>query len=265
LASVPDLLLLDEPNNNLDAQAERAENSSGRASRLAERQRESAHADLAAAESRIERLRRLGFELPPSGLPAGRGVLAFEDVAFTHPGGPALIEGLSLRITGPERVALAGPNGAGKTTVLRLALGELEPDRGRVLRGAPALALDQQAAILRGGETLLDNFRRLNPGSGDNRAHAALARFLFRAEAALRPAGELSGGERLRAALACVLAGDRPPQLLILDEPTNHLDLDSVLAIEQALAGYDGALLVVSHDEDFLDAIGIGRVVALGG
>ena len=112
---------------------------------------------------------------------------------------------------------------------------------------------------------VMDNFRRLNPDADDNGAHAALARFLFRADAALMPAGALSGGERLLAALACVLAGEHPPQLLILDEPTNHLDLDSIAAVEQALAGYDGALLIVSHDEDFLEAVGIERRLELGG
>jgi ATPase subunit of ABC transporter with duplicated ATPase domains len=75
--------------------------------------------------------------------------------------------------------------------------------------------------------------------------------------------GELSGGERLRAALACVLMAARPPQLLILDEPTNHLDLDSIAAMEAALCGYDGALLIASHDADFLQAVGVEREVRL--
>ena len=75
--------------------------------------------------------------------------------------------------------------------------------------------------------------------------------------------GVLSGGERLRAALACVLTGDAPPQLLILDEPTNHLDLDSIAAVEEALNAYDGAILVVSHDTDFLAALNIDRKIAL--
>ena len=110
-------------------------------------------------------------------------------------------------------------------------------------------------------------FRRLvmtsDPESGDNAAHAALARFLFRNAAAQKRVGELSGGERLRAALACVLMAARPPQLLILDEPTNHLDLDSVAAMEAALRGYDGALLIASHDADFLRAVGVEREVRL--
>jgi ATPase subunit of ABC transporter with duplicated ATPase domains len=75
--------------------------------------------------------------------------------------------------------------------------------------------------------------------------------------------GSLSGGERLRAAMACVLMSATPPQLLVLDEPTNHLDLDSIAAVEAALGGYDGALLVVSHDREFLANIGVEREIAL--
>ncbi len=142
-------------------------------------------------------------------------------------------------------------------------MGELAPTAGRITRGARAVALDQRAALLEDRLSLVENFRRLNPAADDNAAHAALARFLFRNVAALRPAGDLSGGERLRAALACVLMAPAPPRLIILDEPTNHLDLDSITAVEQALAGYDGALLIVSHDEDFLAAVGAQRTIAL--
>ena len=81
---------------------------------------------------------------------------------------------------------------------------------------------------------------------------------------ALQPLGTLSGGQRLRLSLACVLGGDRVPSLLVLDEPTNHLDLDAIRAMEDALRDYDGALLVASHDTDFLEAIGIDRYVSLG-
>jgi ATPase subunit of ABC transporter with duplicated ATPase domains len=172
---------------------------------------------------------------------------------------------VSFRLIGPERLALTGPNGSGKTTLIRLAVGELEPTGGVIRRGAPAVLLDQRAAMLSGDETLLANYRRLNPAQDDNAAHAALARFVFRNLAAEKPAGTLSGGERLRAALACVLMAARPPQLIVLDEPTNHLDLESIAAVEAALAAYDGALLVVSHDRDFLDAVGVDRELVLDG
>jgi len=106
-------------------------------------------------------------------------------------------------------------------------------------------------------------WRRLNPQGSVNDAQAALARFLFRNTAAQRRVGDLSGGERLRAALACVMTGITPPQLLVLDEPTNHLDLDAIAAVETALSAYDGALVVVSHDADFLAVLEVTRTVIL--
>lgn len=254
-----------EPRILLGAMAERAENSGARANLLADKRRAVAAADLAEAEARVERVRRLSFELPPSGLAAGKTVLAFEHVEFAYPGRPPLLRDLSLRLTGPERVAVTGPNGSGKSTLIRLAVGELEPSSGVVRRGAEAALLDQKTALLREDETLAQAFRRLNPEANDNAAYAALARFEFRNIAAQKRVAELSGGERLRAALACALMGARPPQLLVLDEPSNHLDLDSVAAVEAALRGYDGALLIVSHDRDFLEAVGVDREVMLGG
>jgi ATPase subunit of ABC transporter with duplicated ATPase domains len=249
----------DQPKIMLDFMAGRAEASGGRERRLAERRQADAAADLADAQGRVERLRRLTFDLPPSGLPAGRQVLAFEAVRHPRLGRP-----VSLRLAGPERVAVTGPNGAGKTTLIRLAVGELEPAAGEVRLGVPAALVDQQTAMLREDESLLGAYLRLNPRATANDAYAALARFLFRNTAAEKTVAALSGGERLRAALACVLSGEAPPQLLILDEPTNHLDLESVAAVEAALRGYDGALLVVSHDRDFLAAVGVGREVLLG-
>lgn len=242
----------------------RAEATAGRLDRLGERRRAEAGQALEAAEARVERLRLLDFELPSTGLPEGRQVLAFEGVAFARPGEAPVFEDVSFRIDGPQRLALTGPNGSGKTTLIRLALGEIEPIAGTVRRHAPAALLDQHAAVLRPEETLVNAFRRLNPQAGVNEAHAALARFLFRNVDALKTAGALSGGERLRAALCCAVMAAEPPQLLVLDEPTNHLDLDSIAAVEAALRGYDGALLVVSHDRDFLDAVGVDRELSLG-
>ncbi|THD77721.1 MAG: ABC-F family ATP-binding cassette domain-containing protein [Phenylobacterium sp.] len=254
----------DAPKMLMDAKAERAEASGAREGRLADRLKAGAASDLAEAEARVERRRRLAFDLPPSGLAAGKTVLAFEAAGFAYPGRAPLLWSLSFRITGPERLAVSGHNGTGKTTLIRLAMGELAPTAGRVRLAAPAALLDQQTALLRPDETLLEAHRRLNPEATTNDAHAALARFLFRNRDAEKRVAELSGGERLRGALACVLTGAVPPKLLILDEPTNHLDLDSIGAVEAALRGYDGALLVVSHDRDFQAAIGIEREISLG-
>jgi ATPase subunit of ABC transporter with duplicated ATPase domains len=171
---------------------------------------------------------------------------------------------LSFDVRGPERIAIRGANGSGKTTLLRLITGELKPARGDVSRFTDRMAvLDQHIGLLDPGSSILDNLRRLNPELSANEAHAALARFAFRNQAALQIAGTLSGGERLRAGLACVFARPQPPSLLLLDEPTNHLDLASIEELENALKGFDGALIVISHDEAFLRAIRIQREIML--
>lgn len=248
----------------LGAMAERAELSGAREGRLAQRLAAEAAEARSEAVARVERHRTLSFDLPSTQLSPGKAVLAFEAVAFGWPGGPPLISGLSFQIVGPERVAIPGSNGTGKTTLIRLAAGDLEPARGTIRCSVPMAVLDQRAAVLDDGQTILENFRRLNSRASANEAHAALARFLFRNAGAHQRVGTLSGGERLRAALACVLSAEVPPQLLILDEPTNHLDIASIEAVEAALMSFDGALLVVSHDADFLTAIGIEREIALG-
>ena len=252
-----------DPKILLDAQAQRAEESGARGQRLAERKRQAAESDLAAARERVERVRQMALAMPATGLPAGRTVLNLSEAVVTAEDGRRLLGPMSLRLAGPERVAVTGPNGAGKTTLLKLIAGLTEPSSGSAERPVRAALLDQQAAVLQPAETLAEAWLRLNPGGTPNAARAALARFLFRNVQADRRVAELSGGERLRAALACVMTGSAPPQMLVLDEPTNHLDLDSIEAIEAALANYDGALVVVSHDPDFLAAIGIERDIIL--
>jgi ATPase subunit of ABC transporter with duplicated ATPase domains len=205
----------------------------------------------------------LTIELPNTGLPGSRELLACNEVVMAH-ADRRLFGPLSFAIRGPERIAVRGANGSGKTTLLRLISGDLAPDAGDIRHLTDRIAmLDQHVSLLDGASSILDNMRRLNEDLSGNEAHAALARFAFRNKAALQIAGTLSGGERLRAGMACVFARPQPPFLLLLDEPTNHLDLASIEELENALKGFDGALIVVSHDRTFLQAIGIEREIEL--
>jgi ATPase subunit of ABC transporter with duplicated ATPase domains len=175
--------------------------------------------------------------------------------------GDRLLGPWNLRINGPERVALKWPNGSGKTTLLRVAAGLLTPMAGTVHRAAGRIViLDQHVSLLHPDKSILDNIRRLHPDASDEEAYAICARFAFRNQDANQVVKTLSGGECLRAGLAATLSGSPPPWLIILDGPTNHLDIDSVELLENALRDFDGALLVVSHDQSFVERVGFDRL-----
>ena len=254
----------DQPKILMDFAKGRAEASGGAGARLRDARRETADAAVSTAREKIEILQPLRMDIPPTGLAFGRTVLRLDRVTGGYDPAQPVIRDLSLTITGPERIVIAGSNGSGKTTLLKIITGQIVPQSGQVDLSVIFAMLDQHVGVLDQALTLRDNFRRLNPSADGHTAHAALARFGFRSADALRHAGQLSGGERLRAGLACALGALPTPMLLILDEPTNHLDLDGITALETALAAYDGAVLVISHDAAFLETLEPDRTIQLG-
>ncbi|RJL06020.1 ABC transporter ATP-binding protein [Paracoccus aestuarii] len=252
-----------QPKILLDAAKGRAEASGGAGVRLRDARREAAEAAVAAAREKIEILQPLRMGLPPTRLAHGKTVLRLDGLTGGYDPARPVIQGLTLVMEGPERLLIGGANGSGKSTLLKMITGQIVPQSGRLSLDVSWALLDQHQSLLQPEDSLRENFLRLNPGRYPHLAHEALARFGFRSADALRRAGELSGGERLRAGLACALGATPPPMLLILDEPTNHLDLDGIAALEAALAAYDGAVLAVSHDEAFVAALKPGRRLVL--
>ena len=176
----------------------------------------------------------------------------------------------ALILTGPEHLRIMGANGSGKTMLLNAIAHANDPDYRspvppayRVLYRLDNAAYLPQRITLDPERTLLETVQRANPGASEQHLRDQLARLLFRRESVHQRIGELSGGERFRAALATVLLTDPVPQLLLLDEPTNNLDISSVDWLVQALDAYTGALIVVSHDEDFCERIRIDRTLSL--
>ncbi|MGW6599094.1 ABC-F family ATP-binding cassette domain-containing protein [Streptomyces sp. NPDC055036] len=216
-----------------------------------ERREEAADAIRHDAEIRVS--------LPHTAVPTGRTVLSLREL---RPRFGALREG-NLHVHGPERIALVGRNGAGKTTVLRTLTGELAPLSGEARTFVPLRFLPQRLDVLDDELSVAANVARLAPGVTDNHIRSQLARFLFKGARAEQPAGTLSGGERFRAALAAMMLAAPAPQLLMLDEPTNNLDTASVRQLTSALASYEGALLIASHDLRFLEAAGVTRWLLL--
>ncbi|GAB3340393.1 ABC-F family ATP-binding cassette domain-containing protein [Marilutibacter aestuarii] len=197
------------------------------------------------------------FALPATHVGPTQHVLSVERLQAQGEDGPLWADrGVTLAIRGPERIALSGDNGVGKTTLLRLLAGEATPASGERRVGTTRVAyLSQRLDQLRPELSLIENFARKAPRLSSQERADVLARLGFRGDRMRLPAGALSGGERLRATLGCVLHADEAPQLLLLDEPTNNLDLHAVLQLEQLLQNHEGAMVVVSHDERFLASI----------
>ena len=247
----------------LNAMQERSETSGGSAARLRHRQAEQAEATLNAAREAVEVLEPLVMKIPPSGLTATRDVLKVDGLSFGYQADVSILENVSFSIRGPERVAIEGANGAGKSTLLACIEGRLQAKAGTVAVEVPSALIDQDVSFLDPDDTVREAFARIDPRATENDRRAVLARFLFRGNDANQKIGALSGGQKMRAGLACMLAHSQPRQLLLLDEPSNHLDIGAVETLEAALNAYDGAMLVVSHDQAFLDRIGVERRIVL--
>jgi ATPase subunit of ABC transporter with duplicated ATPase domains len=252
----------------LGMQKERSEGTGARLAGTIDRAHEEAEARVQEARARVDAHAAMVLPSASSGLAAGTLVVALRDAAIHVVPDHPLLQQVSLEVRGPERIALVGDNGSGKSTLLRVLAGQhpvLESSLYRGVSLTSVVYLDQHVTLLDGHHTVLGAMRAASAARGelvaDEALRGALARFGFRAEQAERRVTQLSGGERMRAALACVLGvpDGSAPRLLLLDEPTNHLDLVSLQAVESALRGYDGALVVASHDRHFLEAIGITR------
>jgi ATP-binding cassette subfamily F protein uup len=198
---------------------------------------------------------------------SGKLVAELTDVAKSF-GERPIVRDLSMRIMRGDRVGLIGPNGAGKSTLIKLILGKLEPNSGKVRLGTNLMVayFDQLREQLDPDKSVAET---ISPGSdwveiGNERKHVMtyLGDFLFSSQRAHSPVKALSGGERNRLLLARLFA--RPANVLVMDEPTNDLDIDSLELLEDTLQNYGGTLLLVSHDRAFLDNVVTQTLVAQG-
>jgi ATP-binding cassette subfamily F protein uup len=226
---------------------------------------------MALREEKSERMRQVTGSIHmavDAGNASGQRVVEAKHVSKSF-GDRVLLKDFSTRIVRGDRIAIVGPNGAGKTTLLKVLLGEIPADSGTIKLGTnlEISYVDQGRAALKPEMTLWDV---MAPAGGDQilvhgrpKHVAAYAKdFLFKESQLRQPVASLSGGERNRLLLARALAS--PANLLVLDEPTNDLDMDTLDLLEELLADYDGTLLLVSHDRDFIDRLATSTIALDG-
>jgi ATP-binding cassette subfamily F protein 3 len=196
----------------------------------------------------------IGLHFTVGDHPGGKEALKAEQLSVGYPGA-ALIRDVNLTIYRGDRVGFVGPNGCGKSTLLKTLLGKIPPLAGMAQRGHEVRIgyFDQKLSDLDEDRSLIDEIRSVRGDFNEDVARGFLGRFRFSGDDAFRKVKGLSGGERNRLALAKMML--RPRNLLALDEPTNHLDIPGREVLEEALSGYPGTILVVSHDRYFLDQI----------
>ncbi len=199
---------------------------------------------------------------------SGRLVADAENVSFSY-GDKKIIDRFSTTIIRKDRVGIIGPNGSGKTTLLRVLLGELEPQRGRVRLGAglKVAYFDQLRAQLDDSRSVRDSVadggNTVTVGDATRHVVGYLQDFLFSTDQIQGPVRVLSGGERNRLLLARLFSV--PSNVLVLDEPTNDLDMETLALLEERLLTYNGTILLVSHDRDFLNNVVTSTIVLEGG
>ncbi len=243
----------------LGRQKQRAETSHGRAQQVQADRLQASSDQLRAAASAVH-------AAPGLALFAGDGergsarLLQAESLVLPH----GCSAPLQLEVRRGQRIAVVGDNGSGKSTLLRVLAGQLTARSGIVQRHAPLALLDQQLLGLSGERSILDTVQAANPAADAGELRTRLALLGLDAQRIQRAAHRLSDGERVKGALASVLYADPAPQLLLLDEPGNALDLDALQALEELLAAWPGALLMVSHDRHLLQALRPTHVLQVG-
>lgn len=243
----------------LGSQKQRSQTTAGKQQRHQQHTQEALNAQVREAAQQVERQSSITLQPPSAQRHAGKELLALDTLVLPY----GHTAPLDLRVLSGERIAVTGANGAGKSTLLKVISGELNAKAGRVHVGGQVAVLDQHASLLRPEQSMLDHLRQANPQQDHSLLRTRLAQLGLDAARLELPSRVLSGGERVKVALAALIYRPQPVDLLLLDEPGNHLDLASLHALEHMLEQFQGALMVVSHDQVFLQRLALTRTLAL--
>lgn len=210
-------------------------------------------------KSLSEQMRNEIIKIPVPNKPFySKELIKISNLCFSY-GDKKIFDNFDFVMYGQSRVRLVGKNGSGKSTLLKIICGQLKAQSGDIKTNGKIAYVNQDLSLLNKNKNIVENIMEIS-GCLKHDAHAIAANFGFRGDSSLQKVGTLSGGELLKATLAAVLGGNNQPDLLILDEPTNNLEIKSISILESALNQYRGAILLVSHDEIFVNNINIDTI-----
>ncbi|MHA6250084.1 ribosomal protection-like ABC-F family protein [Pontibacter sp. CAU 1760] len=221
--------------------------------------------DLQALRSTLPDSDKMKFGFDSSALHKGKILFTAANINFSYERRPLWKDSLSFQITSGERIALKGRNGSGKTTLIKIILEMLEPHSGAIYRAeSKSVYIDQDYSLLDNHLNVYEQSQQFNSSAlQEHEIKTRLNRFLFTKDDWGKPCSALSGGERMRLMICCLTISNQSPDIIILDEPTNNLDIQNIEILTAAINEYQGTLIVVSHDETFLEQINAERTIEL--
>lgn len=253
------------PRIMMGAMKEGAENSTVKLKNVHDDKMSAISSSIADIQTALPNMRQMKTDFNSPDLHIGKILVTAKDVNFGYGESRLWQDPLNLQIKSGDRIRFSGNNGAGKTTLLKLLLGELEPTEGTITRADfKYIYIDQEYSIVQPHLTVFEQLEQFNLfAKPEHELKMILSRFLFPVGTWDKSCSKLSGGEKMRLAICCLMVSNSTPDLFILDEPTNNLDIQSVNIITAAIKDYNGTVLLVSHDLYFVKEIKINRVVEL--
>lgn len=221
--------------------------------------------DLRNLRSSVKNADQMKVIFNDSNLHSGKILITAEEINYQYTSENLWKENLNLEILSGDRISVKGSNGSGKTTLIKLLMGNLQPTTGKITRSDfTTLYIDQEYSMISKEVSVEEFVQQFNESNlPESEVKTILSRFLFRKETWDKKCGALSGGERLRLLLCGLSVSNTTPDMIILDEPTNNLDLQNVEILTESVKDYHGTLIVISHDEIFLEEIGIDHEITL--
>lgn len=221
--------------------------------------------DISSIRQAIPDIKAMKVDFNTSDLHAGKILVSAKDINFSYTDRALWCEPLNFQIKSGERIVLKGRNGSGKSTLLKLITNQLQPSTGNLnCADFKYIYLDQEYSLIKNNLTILEQIQQFNEGQfEDHEIKTILNRFLFSSDTWDKSCEKLSGGEKMKLALCCLMVGGNTPDMFILDEPTNNIDIRNVEILTATIKDYKGTILAVSHDEYFIEQIGIDYSIEL--